>query len=214
MERERRQWRKAQAARAAARADRHARTARAFVHDLVAHALRVAEHKERTGCLVPRTEYNAWMALLVSGSGSSDGDKAGPGGDDPEAAASSDDLVDRAALDDFLHWRGEWVEAAAAAGISAESRNGALADAVHAVRARADPPHRSEPTELTMPIRMAVVGGPFTGKSTLAAKLAEDCRAALLDTEALVRAAVAAAEEYVAPEAQVCWPQARPWIRQ
>jgi hypothetical protein len=200
VERERRQWRKAQATRDAARAAKHTRSMRAVVHDLTTFALRVAEYRARTGCNVPRKEYNGWLAAFIAGETG-----AGDAGQDNGDTADGDDAVDTAALDDYLHARGEWAQQGASGedGETTPQFNSALAEAVHAVRAAAVPPPAAQPIALTMPIRLAVIGAPFTGKSTLAAKLAEAHRAVVLDPEALVAAAVKEADGYTEPEPQV-----------
>ena len=71
------------------------------------------------------------------------------------------------------------------------------------MRALADPPARQAALTLDVPVRIAVVGGPFTGKSTLAAALAAQHAAVVLEPDALVAAAVEAAAAYVEPEPQV-----------
>lgn len=216
VERERRQWRKAAAAREAARSAKHTATVRGFVNDLVTFALRCAEHRERTGLNVPRKEYNGWLAALVAGADRPHRTTLATSDAPLGGSVAIDDVLDAAALDDYLNWRGEWaVPPHAAAGTDATadaltdvdaaplSHNEPLAQAVHAVRAQVDPPAVAEAEKLDMPVRIAVVGGPFTGKSTLAAALAERHNAALLEAEALVTAAAEAAAAYTASEPQV-----------
>jgi adenylate kinase family enzyme len=54
--------------------------------------------------------------------------------------------------------------------------------------------------DLPFPLRLAVVGAPFSGKTTVAQDLAKRFKLQLLDVEELVQRAVKAAEQYVAPE--------------
>jgi hypothetical protein len=74
---------------------------------------------------------------------------------------------------------------------------------VHDIRVVAQPPPPDAAPSLGLPVRMAVVGGPFTGKSTLAQTLAETQNATVIVPENLVQAALLAAAQYIEPQAQV-----------
>ena len=190
-ERQQRQWKKAGAARTAARTAKHSAFVRDVAYDLVDFALRVAEFRAQTGMLVPKKEYNGWVAELVAGKLSAERQQS----EAQSAAAAPAAVIDAAALQDYLEWAGEWdvdgTEDAVAAG-----HNVALAQLVHGVRAQAQPRREEAPIVLDMPVRMAVVGGPFTGKTTLAQALAKEHNAHVLDPEALVQDAITAASVY------------------
>lgn len=138
--------------------------------------------------------------------------------------------MDGASLHDYLHSEGEW-EPAALTGLAEAARpstgssrpgsaqpvaaepqaqpefvavgfNEPLAAAVHAVREQVHPPPRDAQPSLDLPVRIAVVGGPFCGKTTLAQGLAEAYNATILDAEVLVNSAVQAAGVYLDPEPQ------------
>ena len=190
VERQRRAWRKAQDARAKARRAKHEGAARTCVHDLVSLALRIADYRQRTDLPVPKKEFHDWVALFVA----ADTSLCQP---DSGVPSTGDGVMDAAAVHDYLHCVGEW------AGEQGAGFNSELGQAVHAVRVRAQQPPKMQDAELTVPVRVAIVGGPFTGKTTLAQSLAEANRAALLEPEALISAAIAAAEAYVTPEPQV-----------
>lgn len=66
------------------------------------------------------------------------------------------------------------------------------------------PPSEVHAVRLSMPIKMMIVGGPFTGKTTLANRLAQAYHTTVLDPESLLKAAMQAAESYVQPEPTVC----------
>lgn len=155
---------------------------------------------------------------------------------DAEAAKIVDDTMDGATLHDYLHGDGEWSPACLSALTeaprpgTATSRPGSgqpasfeahpepafaaigfnepLAAAVHAVRQCVQPPPQDAAPALDLPVRIAVVGGPFCGKTTLAQGLAEAHNAAILDAEVLVNNAVQAAGVYLDPEPQARIPLA------
>ena len=189
-ERERRAWRKAREQRTAAKEAQRMALVRGVVGDLAEFALRVALFRERTGTNMPQHEYHDLLTLLrerdsslcTSGGGSAD---------------ASEDAITFAALHDFLQGAGEWASDELA------GFNAALGDAAQAVRLVAHPPPEARPAALTMPVRIAIVGAPFTGKSTLARELATAYGATVLEPERLVSAAVEAAASYVEPEQQV-----------
>jgi hypothetical protein len=193
VERERREWRKAQAERAVARREKRTVLVHEFVQDLVSFALRIADFRERTDHLVPKKEYNDWLSLLVAG----DVNLCEPMATGDDGSIVVDDVVDSSALHDYLHSQGEWV--------SAEhiGFNEVLGQAVHMVRTHAQPPLHVGRVVLSLPVRMAIIGGPFTGKTTLARTLAKAYNTTVLQPEALISAAIASAISYTAPEAQV-----------
>jgi len=53
--------------------------------------------------------------------------------------------------------------------------------------------------DLSFPVKLAVVGQPFSGKTTLAQQVSGEQGLALIDPVALVTAAVAAADDFVPP---------------
>lgn len=84
-----------------------------------------------------------------------------------------------------------------------------LGAAIHDIRVVAEPPPPDAAPALDLPVRMAVVGGPFTGKTTLAQALAEAQNATVIVPENLVQAALLAAAQYIEPQARVRPPTRR-----
>jgi hypothetical protein len=78
-----------------------------------------------------------------------------------------------------------------------------LGSAIHEIRVVAQPPPPDAAPSLDLPVRMAVVGGPFTGKTTLAQTLAETLNATVIVPENLVQSALLAAAQYIEPREQV-----------
>lgn len=78
-----------------------------------------------------------------------------------------------------------------------------LGAAIHDIRVVAHPPPPDAAPSLDLPVRMAVVGGPFTGKTTLSQALAEAQNATVIVPENLVQSALLAAAQYIEPQAQV-----------
>ena len=139
-----------------------------------------------------------------------------------------DDTMDGATLHDYLYCEGEWepvaliaasdatrprtadarpgsghaaaTDGAAVPAPEAIGFNGPLSAAVHRVRVHVHAPPPDAAPALDLPVRIAVVGGPFSGKTTLAQGLAESYNAAILDAEVLVNNAVQAAGVYLDPE--------------
>jgi ABC-type transport system involved in cytochrome bd biosynthesis fused ATPase/permease subunit len=192
VERERRAWSKARAAKAEASRAKHVSLVSHFVHDLVEFVLRIAHFREQTGGLVPKKEYNDWLSLLLSG--------------DPKMCSStstvgsSEDVMNQAELSNFLESSGEWT----APHGEPIAFNKPLGEAAHLVKLAAHEPQALPKIQLTVPVRIAIIGAPFTGKSTLAKELAKAYSATVLDPEKLVSQSVAAAEAYTAPAPQVC----------
>ena len=81
-----------------------------------------------------------------------------------------------------------------------------LGAAIHDIRMVAEPPPPDAAPALDLPVRMAVVGGPFTGKTTLAQALAEAQSATVIVPENLVQAALLAAAQYIEPQVRVLAP--------
>lgn len=192
-ERERRAWRKAREQHLAAKRAQREALVRGFVQDLAECALRIADFRERAGTNMPQKEYNDLLALLRAGDPS-----LCVSGEGHASADTAEDAIAAAALRDFLESAGEW------ASDEAVGFNEALGDAAQAVRLAADPPPTAGPAALKVPVRIAVVGAPFSGKSTLARELAAAYGATVLEPEGLVAAAVEAATAYVEPAPQVC----------
>eukprot|EP00892_Ulva_mutabilis_P002600 jgi/Ulvmu1/12340/UM089_0024.1 len=228
VERERREWRRAQARRQAEKQAKHELMARGVVRDLVGLALLHAEHREQCGLQVPPKVSREWTAMFHAQDVRL---RSWDEQVDVEAAKIVDDTVDGATLRDYLYCEGEWDVAALAASISPDRPNTTasrpssgqtpavaadaaaagepigfnepLSAAVHTVRERVHPPPADAAPTLDLPVRIAVVGGPFCGKTTLAQGLAESYNAAVLDAEVLVNNAVQAAGVYLDPEPQI-----------
>jgi hypothetical protein len=145
--------------------------------------------------LIPKKEYADWLSLLLSG----DNKMCGISSTDI-STSEKENVMSQAALSDFMESCGEWETLQGVA----IGFNKPLGEAAHLVRLTAQAPPALPRMRLTVPIRIAIIGAPFTGKSTLAKELASMYSARVLDPETLVNKAVAAAAVYTAPVPQVC----------
>ncbi|KAG1668074.1 hypothetical protein FOA52_010484 [Chlamydomonas sp. UWO 241] len=213
-------WRGAQAGRAAEKAAAHADTCRSVAWQVVMLAERAAQHRERTGANVPANEFRRWLAMFVSGNDAL-GTPPTPVDTQAEEAmaaalARQKDVARATVVSDYLECSGEFAipsePTTTTDGASSASTSGgpvgfnapvgaAVSDLLRVTDA-ADDPRPSVPDTSGWALRLAVVGAPFAGKSTMAAELASKFKLARLDVEALVTTAVAAAERWVPPEAE------------
>ncbi|KAG2448325.1 hypothetical protein HYH02_006909 [Chlamydomonas schloesseri] len=189
-------WRAAQQARAEAKAAKHAAFARDVAYQLVSLAERSAEYRAATGNLVPRREWREWLTMFVAGDPQL-GPPAPPVA--AEAAAAAAEMreaclrVGRALVDDYLACTGDWLRAEGS--IGHDELLGQIVGEL-AVLAREPPPQPELPAIETLPLRLAVVGAPFAGKTCVAQELSRRYKLRVLEPEALVAEAMAAAQEY------------------
>ncbi|KAG2442556.1 hypothetical protein HXX76_002642 [Chlamydomonas incerta] len=191
-------WRAAQQARAEAKAAKHAAFARDVAYQLVSLAERSAEYRSATGNLVPRREWREWLTMFVAGDPQL-GPPAPPVGVEAEAAAAEVReaclRVGRALVDDYLACAGDWVRTDGP--IGHDELLGQIVGEL-AILAREPPPQPELPAIETLPLRLAVVGAPFAGKTCVAQELSRRYKLRVLEPEALVAEAMAAAQEYEA----------------
>ena len=185
---------------------------RQLAEGICALAERCAAYREETGMLVPRKEYHEWMSLFVAGeAGRLDAlvtEDVVPAADGPSAVPN--------VVRQYLAYEGEWDEgqvqaflpaaeegaAAAAAKPAAEAgdlegpADGGLGSALlGALRAASAPESRPALPDLSvMPLKLAVVGAPFSGKSTVSLALAEEYGLQVIRPEALVARAIEASQ--------------------
>ncbi|GFR40940.1 hypothetical protein Agub_g1600 [Astrephomene gubernaculifera] len=190
-------WRAAQQARAEAKAAKHAAFARDIAYQLVGLAERAAEYRSSTGNLVPRREWRQWLTMFVT----ADPALAPPAPLQGAAAAAEAEnreaslRLGRALVGDYLACAGDWVRTEGPIGHD-ELLGQVVGDL--AIISREPPPQPELPAVENLPLRIAVVGAPFSGKTSVAQELARKYRLHLLDPEALVAEAMAAAQEYEA----------------
>ncbi|GLC51118.1 hypothetical protein PLESTB_000467700 [Pleodorina starrii] len=191
-------WRAAQAARAEAKAAKHAAFAREVAYQLVGLAERAAEYRLATGNLVPRREWRQWLALFAAGDPQLGLPPPPPGTDaavQEAAAAETAKRLGRALVGDYLVCSGDWLREQGP--IGHDELLGQVVGEL-AILARGPPPQPELPAIENLPLRLAVVGAPFSGKTTVAQDLAKKYRLLLLNPEALVADAMAAAQAHEA----------------
>lgn len=81
-------------------------------------------------------------------------------------------LIYICAEQDYLNWSGDWQ---AASDDQASGYNEALAEVIAEGVMAEVAKGKMEKAVQDMPLRLALVGGPFSGKTTMARKLAEEC---------------------------------------
>ncbi|KAG2499886.1 hypothetical protein HYH03_002175 [Edaphochlamys debaryana] len=191
-------WRAAQQARADAKAAKHASTARDIAYQLVSLAERAAEYRTATGNLVPRREWRQWLAMFVSGDPEL-GAPAPPPREEAEAAEAAEReanlRIGQALVPDYLECAGDWQREDGP--IGHDELLGQVVGEL-AVLAREPPPQPELPSIDSLPLRLAVVGSPFSGKSSVAFELSQKYRLKVIDPESLVAEAISAAQEYEA----------------
>lgn len=192
-------WRQAQAAREAAQAAESEAACRGVAWQLVQLAERCIEYRRTSGTLVPRREFREWLALFHAESPAL-GDPVLPalllGGGAAPDRSQVDGLVTAAAVEDWLQCRGEW-EASPAV-----EPNPHVARAVATVSAIAHPVAKppSDLPRLDVPLRLCVLGAPFSGKTSVCHDLARRYGVKVLSPEGVIAEAVAAGESYTVPK--------------
>ncbi len=104
----------------------------------------------------------------------------------------------RAAVTDWITCQGEFERDGGA--IAPNTALGAVV-AEFEQRARPQPTHTPAATIQQLPLKLAVIGGPFSGKTTIAHTLANKHRLRVLDPESLVNAAIQAAKAWTEEQA-------------
>ncbi|CAG9461598.1 unnamed protein product [Pedinophyceae sp. YPF-701] len=191
---------------------------------LVGIAERCANYREHMEVNAPRKEHREWVSMFTSDDPALvDGIIPDPEEHEPEPEPKASVLA-TAAVQLYLSKQGEWqrgdatarASAAETGSVRAEEPSGAeaegaaepprtLAGVLHELlegSVAADAPPLPTPPDLTtMPVKLAVVGAPFSGKSTIAREIAVEHQLAVITPEDVVEAALAAAEAYVPPSA-------------
>lgn len=197
-------WRAAQEARTAAKAAQHAELVTDIAWQLVQLAERTVEQRSNSGeARVPRREWREWLAMFVSGDAAlgtpvvrlSKEEKA-----EAEARRQQAQRLARVLVGDYLRTEGDWVLNASASGGGAGSigHNELLGRVVGelAVLAREVPPPPQAPALEGLPLRLAVVGAPFAGKTAITQELARKYRLRVLEPEGVIAEAMAAADDF------------------
>lgn len=209
------QWRAAQAAAEARRAQHVQASCTSVALQLVSIAERVAAHRATWGTAVPKSEWRQWMAGFVAGTVP---EAALESAAAPAAVDENTELLQEAQLADYLAGRGVWEGAAEieqpqlgqlvhdlasqAAVIASDAAGGqqAPAEGTDAPVTRGSDDGTTAQQEAAppspLPLRLAVVGGPSSGKTAVAQHLSRAFAVKVLSPEQLLSEAVAAAEQY------------------
>ena len=159
--------------------------ARDLTLQLVELAEKVTEYREITNTNVPKSEYMNWVARITSGAGSNR-QGALTSGEEAEEPDEIRRALDMSSVENYLNNRGEWD-----VGFPCES-NEEVVKIISELSKEEDSPleHTLGNMDSDFDLKVAVVGGFASGKSTLAAKLATKFNLHLIDVDKLVGKAV------------------------
>ncbi|KAL0048541.1 hypothetical protein WJX82_005372 [Trebouxia sp. C0006] len=184
-------YRSLQQERADARHQKHMAFACDTAWQMVGFAEQAIKYREESdGAKVPKSLYRQWAAMFTAG--------------DPELAAQPAALVtspqptvtaaDEHAVTEYLGWSGVWQ---ASGPDQATGYNELLADVIAegatAGASKASP--QGAPLQ-DIPLRLALVGAPFAGKTSMALKLADEHGCKVLNMSELVKEAVAEVDAF------------------
>ncbi|KAL6765964.1 protein associated with central pair microtubule complex [Haematococcus lacustris] len=186
-------WRQAQQERAAAKAAKHARMAEGMAWQLVQLAERCIEFRRITGELVPRSEWRRWVAMFLASD-----EQLGDPVVKEQAGSAADLALATAAVADWLDCVGEWQREEGEGGpIGHNARLAAIVAELDQLAATPPEPLLL-PNLADLPLKLAVVGAPFSGKTTVAQELSKRFKLQVLEPEAMVAEAMAAADKWAA----------------
>lgn len=191
-------WRAAQAALAAEKRAQLATSCHTMAHHLVTIALKAAEYRESRGCNAPLREWRQWSAMFLADSRKLDPPPATEGSEGAIVSDSSEAeaIMNKSAVSDFLLCQGPWeVDPVINHNTEVATVVAEVANATRNSKANAD-----DLPNLDLPLKLAVIGAPFSGKSAVSVHLADKYDLKLLTPEMLVLEAVQAADNYVPPE--------------
>ena len=183
-------WEAIKEARAQAKRDKNADFCAQLLDALVTVSEKAADHRENTGALVPRKEYLEWVALFAAGVLTADADPFGDSreGEDEGVAGK---VLDESSMKDYLGFSGQWEED----GLELPQGNEALSCIVDAVLASAfEDEGEADLPNINFPYKVAIIGTPFAGKSTIATVLAAELGIAVISPEAAVKGSILAGE--------------------
>ena len=183
-------WEAIKEARAQAKRDKNADFCAQLLDALVTVSEKAADHRENTGALVPRKEYLEWVALFAAGVPTADADPFGDSreGEDEGVAGK---VLDQSSMKDYLGFSGQWEED----GLELPQGNEALSCIVDAVLASAfEDEGEADLPNINFPNKVAIIGTPFAGKSTIATVLAAELGIAVISPEAAVKGSILAGE--------------------
>lgn len=158
---------------------------------LVSISEKAADHREKTGSLVPRKEYLEWVALFAAGVQSQDSDSFGESREDEHVDVAAK-VLDESAMKDYLGFSGQWEESA----LEAPQGNDALGAIVDAIFTSAfEDESEAVLPNINFPYKVAIIGTPFAGKSTMSAVLAAELGVTVISPEDAVKSVIQAAED-------------------
>ncbi|QDZ23339.1 hypothetical protein A3770_10p58570 [Chloropicon primus] len=158
--------------------------ARSITNQLVELAEKMIKYREITNAKVPKSEYMNWVAMITSGMASQKSDSTSSEKDkEPDEIKRA---LDMSSVQNYLNNNGEWD-----VGITCEC-NEELVKIISELSKEEDSPleHTFGHMDSDCDLKVAVVGGFASGKSTLAAKLATAFNLHVIDVDKLVDNAV------------------------
>ncbi|KAA6421790.1 MAG: central pair complex 1, partial [Trebouxia sp. A1-2] len=184
-------YRSLQQERADARHQKHMAFACDTAWQMVGFAEQAIKYREESdGAKVPKALYRQWAAMFTVG--------------DPELAAQPAAVVtspqpavtaaDEQAVTEYLGWSGVWQ---ASSPDQATGYNELLADVIaEGATAGASKASPQGASLQDIPLRLALVGAPFAGKTSMALKLADEHGCKVLNMSELVNEAATVAEAF------------------
>ena len=184
-------WEAIKEARAQAKRDKNADFCAQLLDALVTVSEKAADHREKTGALVPRKEYLEWVALFAAGVLTADADPSGSSREGEEEGIAGK-VLDESSMKDYLGFSGQWEET----GLELPQANEELSAIVDAVFASAfEDEGEADLPNINFPYKVAIIGTPFAGKSTIATVLAAELGIAVIGPETAVKDSILAGED-------------------
>eukprot|EP00899_Mesostigma_viride_P005423 jgi/Mesvir1/14882/Mv25026-RA.1 len=185
--RESERWKEEEGERKRQKKKQRAAMCRELVHELMGLAEMCGNYRSCSDTKVPRTEWREWVAMFVAGVPLYEPTPVVT--EPPKETGAS--IIDQETVTAYLTSRGEW-ESEEPIGF-----NPRLSEVVEELSGKTycPIPQKDLPDTRRVPLKVAIVGAPFSGKTTVASTLAEKLTCALLEPKALLAAAIKAAQD-------------------
>lgn len=183
MEKER--FREYEEARTRAKGEKHFQVCKRITLELVDLSLKVAEYKDLSDGEEPIREYAEWKTLFLSGLPLFDAKQ------EETVISQEDEILNEEELKRYLEAAEEWKDREP----GEEPKNYVLGSIIDELIAATSPPPENPADKIPeFPVKAAIVGKAFSGKSTQARKLATKFHASIISTEDLLQEAVSSLE--------------------
>eukprot|EP00736_Rhodelphis_marinus_P011983 Rmarinus@m.244 len=163
---------------------------RGIVMEIVDLSIRVGDYRNFTDTLVPPKEWREWLGLFFKGF------PLAPERPDTAVVSTEDEaaakIIDEDAFRCYIEALGEWGQDA-----TVEDPDAVLGKIIHRLDRLVHPPDVPPPPPVfpPYPLKIALLGKPFAGKTTVARALVEEFNLVWVSPDELVQAAVKAVQE-------------------